>query len=63
MLNHKQVISLKPKSTTYKKGLGNGLFVVVDKVLFFVCLGSRLPIQAMDVRAGGCGVPAIQRVF
>ena len=32
MLNHKQVISLKPKSTTYKKGLGNGLFVVVDKV-------------------------------
>ena len=32
MLNSKQLQSLKPESKTYKKGLGNGLFIVVDKV-------------------------------
>ena len=32
MLNSKQLQSLKPESQPYKKGLGNGLFVVVDKV-------------------------------
>ena len=31
MLNHKQLISLKPKSKTYKKGLGDGLFIEVKK--------------------------------
>ena len=32
MLNHQQLVSLQPDSKTYKKGLGNGLFIVVDKV-------------------------------
>ena len=31
MLNHKQLISLKPKPKTYKKGLGDGLFIEVKK--------------------------------
>tara|TARA_B000000532_G_scaffold219127_1_gene192843 strand:- start:167 stop:1444 length:1278 start_codon:yes stop_codon:yes gene_type:complete len=30
--NHQFITSLTPKSKTYKKGLGDGLFVVVDKV-------------------------------
>ena len=31
-MNHKFITSLTPKSKTYKKGLGEGLFIVVDKV-------------------------------
>jgi len=31
VLNHQELKSLPPKSKTYKKGLGEGLFVVVDK--------------------------------
>ena len=31
MLNHKQLISLQPKPKTYKKGLGDGLFIEVKK--------------------------------
>ena len=32
VLGHQELKSLQPKSKTYKKGLGDGLFVVVDKV-------------------------------
>ena len=31
-MNHNQITALKPKSKTYKKGLGNGFFVEVHKV-------------------------------
>ena len=31
MLNHNQIVALKPTNKTYKKGLGNGLTLVVDK--------------------------------
>ena len=32
LMNHKFITSLTPKSKTYKKGLGQGLFILVEKV-------------------------------
>tara|TARA_A100001011_G_C14264743_1_gene824127 strand:+ start:565 stop:912 length:348 start_codon:yes stop_codon:yes gene_type:complete len=31
MLNHNQIVALKPTDKTFKKGLGNGLTLLVDK--------------------------------
>ena len=31
MLNHNQIVALKPTNKTFKRGLGNGLTLVVDK--------------------------------
>ena len=31
MLNHKQIVALKPTDKTFKRGLGNGLTLVVDR--------------------------------
>ena len=31
MLNHNQILALKPTDKTFKKGLGNGLILVVDR--------------------------------
>ena len=30
LMNHKQLVSLTPKLTPYKRGLGNGLSILVD---------------------------------